>query len=162
MPGNMIVVGMADMNVCRAPGVLTTLGLGSCVGIALFDSMSKIAGLAHIMLPDSKAIHNNSNKAKFADTAIVKLVEDMERLGAKRRNMKAKIAGGAQMFAFNATNDNLRVGDRNVEATKKALMQMGIPLAAQETGESFGRTVELYAEDGRFLIKAIGQGIRTL
>ena len=162
MPGNMIVVGMADLNVCRSPGVLTTLGLGSCVGIALIDPMSKIAGLAHIMLPDSKAIHNNSNKAKFADTAVIKLVEDMERLGAKRRNMKAKIAGGAQMFAFNATNENLRVGDRNVEATKKALMQIGIPIIAQETGSSFGRTVELYSEDGRFLIKAIGQGIRTL
>jgi len=162
MPGKMIVVGMADLNVCRAPGVLTTLGLGSCVGIALYDPLSKIAGLAHIMLPDSKAIHNNSNKAKFADTALLKLVEDMERLGAKRRSMKAKIAGGAQMFAFNSTNDNLRVGDRNVEATKKALMLMGIPLLAQETGASFGRTVELYADDGKFLIKAIGQGIRTL
>jgi len=158
----MIVVGMADLNVTKSPGVLTTLGLGSCVGIALYDPLSKVAGLAHIMLPDSKAIQNNSNKAKFADTALVKLIEDMERLGAKRRSMKAKIAGGAQMFAFNATNDNLRVGDRNVEATKKMLMLHGIPLIASETGASFGRTVELYAEDGRFLIKAIGQGIRTL
>ena len=162
MPGNMIVVGMADLNISKAPGSLTTMGLGSCVGIALYDSIAKIAGLAHIMLPDSKAIHNNSNKAKFADTAMVKLIEDMERIGARRRNLKAKIAGGAQMFAFNATNDNLRVGDRNVEATKRALLAHGIPLIAEETGESFGRTVELYAEDGRFLIKAIGQRIRIL
>ena len=162
MPSGMIVVGMADLKVTKNPGILTTLGLGSCVGIALYDPLSKVAGLAHIMLPDSKAIHNNSNKAKFADTAIIKLIDDMERLGAKRRNFKAKIAGGAQMFAFNATNDNLRVGDRNVESTRRILMAQGIPLIAHETGASFGRTVELYADDGRFVIKAIGQGIRTL
>ena len=162
MPAGMIVVGMADLNVTKAPGVLTTLGLGSCIGIALYDPISKIAGLAHIMLPDSKAIQNNSNHAKFADTAMVKMLADMERLGANRKNMKAKIAGGAQMFSFSATNDNLRVGDRNTEATKKALMQHSIPLIGQETGSNFGRTVELYAADGKFLIKAIGQAIRTL
>jgi chemotaxis protein CheD len=114
------------------------------------------------MLPDSKAIHNNSNKAKFADTAVVELILEMEKLGAKKRNLRAKIAGGAQMFAFNATNENLRVGDRNVEATKRALGANGIVLLAEETGANFGRTVELYAEDGKFLIKAIGQGVRSL
>ncbi|MCL1844015.1 MAG: chemotaxis protein CheD [Defluviitaleaceae bacterium] len=159
---NMIVVGMADLNVTKSPGILTTLGLGSCVGIALYDAQAKVAGLAHIMLPDSKAIHNNQNQAKFADTALIVLITKMERLGAKKRNIRAKIAGGAQMFAFNATNENLRVGDRNVEATKKVLQLQGISLVASETGDSFGRTVELYAEDGKFLIKAIGQGIRTL
>ncbi|MCL1846173.1 MAG: chemotaxis protein CheD [Defluviitaleaceae bacterium] len=162
MPRNMIVVGMADLNVTKAPGVLTTLGLGSCIGIALYDARAKVAGLAHIMLPDSTAIQNNTNRAKFADTAVIALVAEMEKLGAKKINMKAKIAGGAQMFAFNATNENLRVGDRNVDATKIALAKMGIPLMASETGASFGRTVELYSEDGKFLIKAIGQGIRTL
>ena len=162
MVRGMIVVGMADLNVTKSPGVLTTLGLGSCVGIALYDSGSKVAGLAHIMLPDSKAIQNNSNVAKFADTAIVKMIADMERMGARRTGLIAKIAGGAQMFAFNATNDSLRVGDRNVEAVKRILMGLRIPLKGEETGANFGRTVELYAEDGKFLIKAIGQGIRTL
>ena len=98
MQRGMIVVGMADLNVTRAPGTLTTLGLGSCVGIALYDPATKIAGLAHIMLPDSKAIHNNSNVAKFADTAIVKMIADMERLGARRANITAKIAGGAHLI----------------------------------------------------------------
>jgi chemotaxis protein CheD len=162
MPANMIVVGMADLKATKVPGVLTTLGLGSCIGIALYDPQAKVAGLAHIMLPDSKAIQNNQNIAKFADTAIVELIKQMERIGAKKSNMKAKIAGGAQMFAFNATNDNLRVGDRNAEATSRILRQLGIPLIASETGANFGRTVELYSEDGRFLIKAIGQGTRTL
>jgi chemotaxis protein CheD len=153
---------MADLNVTRAPGVLTTLGLGSCVGIALYDPAVKVAGLAHIMLPDSKLIQNNSNTAKFADTAIVRLLNDMMKLGAKRERCKAKIAGGAQMFAFNSTNDNMRIGDRNVEATLKWLKLINIPLLARETGADFGRTVELYAEDGRFLIKTIGHGNRVL
>ena len=158
----MIIVGMADLKVTKAPGVLTTLGLGSCIGIALYDPQTKIAGLAHIMLPDSKQIQNNSNIAKFADTAIIKMIADMERLGARKANLKAKIAGGAQMFAFNSTNDALRIGDRNTEATIKILNSLRIPIVSSETGANFGRTVELYSADGRFLIKAVGQGVRTI
>ncbi|MCL2707690.1 MAG: chemotaxis protein CheD [Defluviitaleaceae bacterium] len=162
MDSSFIIVGMADLNVAKSPGVLTTLGLGSCVGIALYDPANKIAGLAHIMLPDSKQIQNHSNVAKFADTAMVKLMQDMGKLGARRESLKAKIAGGAQMFAFNSTNDSMRIGDRNVEATLKILKMLNIPLVAKEVGENFGRTVELYAEDGRFLIKTIGHGNRVL
>lgn len=159
---NMIIVGMADLNVTRSPGVLTTLGLGSCVGIALYDPLAKIAGLAHIMLPDSTQIQNHSNLAKFADTAMDKLIKDMARIGANPRALKAKIAGGAQMFAFNSTNDSMRIGDRNVEATLRLLRTYNIPLLARETGADFGRTVELYAEDGRLVIKTIGHGNRVL
>jgi len=162
MAGGMIIVGMADLNVTQAPGVLTTLGLGSCVGIALYDATKKIAGLAHIMLPDSTQIQNNANVAKFADTAFAKLLQDMIRIGARKECIKAKIAGGAQMFAFNTKNENMRIGDRNVEATNKLLRLYGIPLIASETGADFGRTVELYAEDGRFVIKTIGHGNRVL
>jgi chemotaxis protein CheD len=153
---------MADLNVTRSPGVLTTLGLGSCVGIALYDNINKIAGLAHVMLPDSKQIQNNSNIAKFADTAIIKLLNDMTRLGSRREHIKAKLAGGAQMFAFNSTNDSMRIGDRNVEATQMMLRQLGIPVIARDTGDTYGRTVELYAADGKFLIKTIGHGNKTL
>ncbi len=162
MTKNMIIVGMADLNVTRSPGILTTLGLGSCVGIALYDAKNKVAGLAHIMLPDSTQIQNNSNIAKFADTATVKLIDDMLRLGARKELLKAKIAGGAQMFAFTSKNENMAIGDRNVESTKKILSRLGIPLLASDCGADYGRTVELYAEDGRFLIKTIGHGNRVL
>ena len=162
MTSSMIIVGMAELNVTRAPGILTTLGLGSCVGIALYDSMSKIAGLAHIMLPDSTRIQNNQNLAKFADTGMAKLIQDMSAMGAQKARLKAKIAGGAQMFAFNSTNDSMRIGDRNVEATLRLLKQYNIPLLAYEVGKDYGRTVELYADDGRFVIKTIGHGTSTL
>ena len=154
----MIIVGMADLNVTRCPGVLTTLGLGSCVGIALYDPINKIAGLAHVMLPDSTQIKNNSNVAKFADSAIKKLIMDMCVMGAKRDFLKAKIAGGAQMFAFDSTNENMRIGDRNVEASTRILRMYGIPIVANHTGSNYGRTIELYSEDGRLVVKTIGHG----
>ena len=162
MKSGMILVGMADLNITKAPGALTTLGLGSCVGIAIFDPISKIAGLAHIMLPDSRAISNNSNVAKFADTATAKMVFDMVKIGADRKRLKAKLAGGAQMFNFSATNDNMRIGDRNIEASRAVLRTLNIPIIAEDVGATYGRTVELYAEDGKYLIKTIGHGQRFI
>lgn len=159
---DMIIVGMADLNVTKCPGVLTTLGLGSCVGIALYDPISKVAGLAHVMLPDSTQIKNNANKAKFADSGIVKLISDMIRAGARRDSLKAKIAGGAQMFSFGSTNDIMRIGDRNVEATIRILNQLRIPILARHTGDTYGRTIELYSVDGKLIVKTIGHGTHIL
>lgn len=160
----LIKVGMADLKTCRYPDALTTLGLGSCVGIALYDPVSKISGLAHIMLPDSTQIKNNQNIAKFADTGIDELLKQMIAMGASRARIVAKIAGGAQMFAFkSADTDNImRVGDRNVEAVKKNLSKLGIRLLAQDTGNNYGRTVELYSEDGRFVIKSVGKPVKSI
>jgi chemotaxis protein CheD len=159
---NMTMVGMADMNLVKDPGALTTLGLGSCVGIALYDPGSKIAALAHCMLPEAAQIQNNSNAAKFVDTAIVQLIKDMEKLGALRRRIVAKLAGGAQMFAFNSTNESMRIGDRNVDAATKVLRQEGIPIVATDVRENHGRTVELFTADGSLVVKTIGKGIKTI
>ena len=143
-----IKVGMADLNVCVSPDRITTLGLGSCVGIALRDPVTKIGGLAHIMLPDSTTIRNNSNIPKFADTGIEELVKQVTRRGANRSRLVAKIAGGAQMFGFNSNSEMVRVGERNVQATKKKLAELRIPILAEDTGKNFGRTVIFYPETG--------------
>lgn len=158
----MIKVGMADYNICKAPDAITTLGLGSCVGIALYDSTRKIAGLAHIMLPDSTLVRNNSNIAKFADTGIVACIDMMVKNGASRAGLTAKIAGGAQMFAFGSNNDMLRIGERNVEATKKKLRALGIRILAEDTGKNYGRTIEFYPATGELLIKAVGKPRKTI
>lgn len=152
-----IKVGMADLNVCVSPDRITTLGLGSCVGIALRDPVTKIGGLAHIMLPDSTTIRNNSNIPKFADTGIEELVKQVTRRGANRSRLVAKIAGGAQMFGFNSNSEMVRVGERNVQATKKKLAQLKIPIVAEDTGKNFGRTVIFYPETGDFVIRAVGK-----
>jgi chemotaxis protein CheD len=157
-----IIVGMADLRTGRADDMLTTLGLGSCVGIALYDASTKIGGLAHCMLPDSTAIANNANVAKFVDTATIRLFNDMVKLGARRASIRAKVAGGAQMFAFGTTNESMRIGDRNVDATIHMLTSLNIPIIGRDTGSNYGRTVELYCDDGRFLIKTIGHGNRVI
>lgn len=159
---NMIKVGMADFNICQSPDAITTLGLGSCVGVALYDSVRKIAGLAHIMLPDSTLVKNNSNIAKFADTGIDACIDMMVKAGANRNGLTAKIAGGAQMFAFGSNNDMLRIGQRNVEATKKKLKELGIRILVEDTGANYGRTIEFYPETGALLIKAVGKEIKTV
>lgn len=159
---NVIKIGMADLNIAKTPGLLTTLGLGSCVGIALFDKKNKIAGLVHIMLPSSEEIKNNSNKAKFADTGIELLLEKMIAIGADKKNVKAKIAGGSQMFSFNSNNDVLKIGERNVIATKKKLKELSIPIVSEDTGGNYGRTIELNSEDGSLLVKTIGHGTQII
>ncbi len=157
-----IKVGMADLNSSRHPCMITTLGLGSCVGVALYDFTSKIAGLAHVMLPSSEQAKNNSNIAKFADTAIVKLVDDMIKLGARKDKIVAKLAGGAQMFVFNQSSDLMRIGYRNVVASKEKLKLLNIPIISEDTGGNYGRTIELYSDDGRLMIKTIGFGIKQI
>lgn len=159
---DMIKVGMADLNICHAPNAITTLGLGSCVGVALYDKSRQIAGLVHVMLPDSTQVRQNQNRAKFADTGIDLLIDEMEKEGANKRLLTAKIAGGAQMFAFSGNNDMLRVGERNVEAVKAKLAALGIRILAEDTGLNFGRTVEFYPETGDFVIKSVGKPVRTI
>ena len=156
--GNMIKVGMADLKVCTAPNALTTLGLGSCVGVCLYDSATKVAGMLHVMLPDSTQISRESNRTKFADTGIEDMIEQMKALGANVGRMTAKIAGGAQMFAFNASvGDLMRIGDRNVQAVKDKLKALGISIIAEDTGLNYGRTIEFSAETGELLVKSVGK-----
>ncbi|MCI9071657.1 MAG: chemotaxis protein CheD [Lachnospiraceae bacterium] len=155
--GNIITVGMADLKTCKSPDGLITLGLGSCIGIAIRDPKTGIGGLAHIMLPDSTAIRGNQNIAKFADTGIVELVRQMERMGASKVRMVAKIAGGATMFQSMSKNDLMNVGERNAVACRAVLKGLNIPLLAADTGANYGRTVTFFPETGDFHIRAVGR-----
>lgn len=158
----MIKVGMADLNICLPPDRITTLGLGSCVGVVIYDPGRKISGMVHVMLPDSTKIKNNENLAKFADTGIDELIRRLVKAGASRMSLVSKIAGGAQMFAFNSNNDMLRIGDRNVEAVKEKLKQLRIPILAQDTGLNYGRTIEFNPETAELFIKSVGKPSKTL
>ena len=142
--------------------MLTTLGLGSCVGISLFDKKTRISGMAHVMLPSSKQAHDSANIAKFADTGIIDLVNKMLALGASRTTLIAKLAGGAQMFAFKDVSEVMRIGDRNVEAARKILSLIKIPVVSEDVGANYGRTIELYSNDGSLMIKTIGHGSRKI
>lgn len=154
-----IVVGISELNVARNGDILITHALGSCVGICLFDSIRKIAGLSHVLLPSSQGFNAAGNQqCRFADTAVPLLVSKMEALGAKKICMRAKIAGGAQMF-MGINNSNLaNIGERNVIAVKEALKKLGIPIIAEDTGKNYGRTQTLRSADGVMVIKSVNRG----
>ncbi len=157
-----IMVGMADLNIGRAPDILTTVGLGSCIGLTLYDPVTKVGGLVHYMLPDSKAVSNNSNIAKFADTGVQELLKRVTMAGANRGRLVAKIAGGAKMFAVTQESNIGSVGERNSFAAKQLLHQLNIRLIAEDTGLNFGRTVELHCDTGDFYIKAVKKPVKIL
>ncbi len=153
---------MAELGIIQEPGILTTLGLGSCVGVILYDRVVKTGGLAHIMLPSSKQIKNNENKAKFADTGIQLLLDRMLTTGCNKSSIIAKIAGGSQMFLFQNDNDMMKIGQKNVVATKEMLNLLRIPIIAEDTGGNYGRTIEFHTTDGRLVIKTIGHGVHEI
>ena len=154
------VIGISDMNTAKQTGSVITYALGSCVGVALYDKTNRIAGLAHIMLPDSGEAKGVLNVMKYADTAVPALVGLMVSEGAQRMFLIAKIAGGAQMFSM--SGDRFRIGERNIAASKHALQKLKIPLVGEDTGCDYGRTVEIFAENGLYRIKAINKSTKEL
>lgn len=158
-----IKVGMADLGIAKPPDGLITMGLGSCVAVALRDPVTKVGGLIHVMLPDSTAIHGtHTNPAKFADTGIEELIKRMEEAGARKSRITAKLAGGATMFTSTSTCEWSMIGNRNVEACKKALAAHKIPVIAQACGENYGRTVTFYPETGEYHVKAVGKDLQII
>lgn len=154
-----IVVGISDLNIGKGSDVLVTYALGSCVGICIYDPMTKVGGLSHIMLPSS-TLNNPGvvNPMRFADTAIVLLLRKLEAAGAMRVRMKAKIAGGAQMFSAIGNSSLANIGARNVEAVKQVLARERIPIIAEDTGKNYGRTVHFSPGDGIMHIVSANKG----
>lgn len=171
MAQDIINVGVAEYRIIHNPSVLASYGLGSCVAIALYDEAKKVGGLAHIMLPDSRAISKEGREGRFADTAIKAMVEEMIKQGARKNRITAKIAGGAQMFSIPGASNpanipgpapGLHIGERNVESTKRTLQEMKIPLLAEDTGGSHGRTMYFDVGTGEVTVSSISHGQKTL
>lgn len=152
-----IRVGIADMKICEAPDKITTIGLGSCIGIVLYSNTSKVAGLVHIMLPDSTRIRQNDNKCKFADTGVDELIRELEQKGINKSLMKAKIAGGAKMFQFNNNSEMGSIGDKNIEAVKTRLKMHGIKIVSEDVGLNFGRTIVFDPETQELTVITAGK-----
>ncbi|MDL2234330.1 chemotaxis protein CheD [Ruminococcaceae bacterium OttesenSCG-928-L11] len=161
-----LVVGISDLKVALPPDTLITYALGSCVGICLLDPAVHVSGLSHIMLPDSKMSPNDRNVMKFADSAIPELLRQMEMKGANRSRIKAKIAGGAQMFELaggnNPNNTTWQIGQRNVAAVEACLRALRIPIVAKDVLLNFGRTVSFDAVTGIMTVKALNKSVKEL
>ena len=159
---DLIKVGMADFKVSRSPATIISYGLGSCIGVSLYDPQTTLGGLLHIMLPDSKQSRATDNPAKFADTGIPLMLDEVLKMGASRSRLVAKMAGGAQMFAFANATDVMRVGSRNVAASKEILQKLGIRLVGEDTGANYGRTVQIDLTNGVYTVKTIDKGNKTI
>jgi chemotaxis protein CheD len=157
-----IVVGMAALDIGKMGDIVTTLGLGSCIGVTLYDPVTRIGGLAHVMLPKCASPATERNRAKFADTALADLYQMLIKAGATGKSLQAKMAGGAHMFSKVMSQDVIKVGQRNADACREILRGMGIPLRVEETGGAYGRTIELNTMNGDLTIKTIGHGTKVV
>ncbi|MCH7320958.1 chemotaxis protein CheD [Solibacillus sp. MA9] len=160
---DVVKVGIAQMDVVKVPRTIRTSGLGSCVGVVIYDESKKIAGMVHVMLPDSGLNRTESiNVAKFADTGVNGLVDMLKREGVQSFKLKAKIAGGAQMFQFTSDKDSMRIGPRNVEAVKAQLKKLNIPIVAEDTGGNSGRTIEFNPDTNKLNVRTVNQGVSDI
>ena len=153
MPEN-VVIGIGDYAVSDDGTPLSTVGLGSCIGIVIYDKRRKIAGLSHIMLPTMGP--KQDRIGKYADTAIPALLDEMKKKGCNILNCKAKIAGGASLFAFN--DDSLQIGKRNAEAVQKILNEYRISIVGKDVGGNRGRTITFYPDNEELHIRMVKKG----
>jgi chemotaxis protein CheD len=156
------IVKVADYAVERGEAVIITLGLGSCVACVLFDPVAQAGGLAHILLPSPTLARDRGNRAKFPETAVPLLVEELGKLGAAKERLRARLVGGASMFANLSAPGVAMMGERNVMATKEALKVARIPMIAEDTGAGHGRSVYLYLPTGRLEVRSVQHGVREL
>lgn len=155
-----IRVGISEYRVSKSPDKLITLGLGSCVGIAIYDKVKKVGGLSHIMLPDSTLFKGEKRPEKFADLAIPMMIEEITG-GRNANGLLAKIAGGASMFSFSG-NSGITIGQRNIESVLDILRELRIPIVGQDTGGKIGRTMIVNLDTFSISIRRGNKEIRTL
>ena len=155
---NEIEVGMGEMKIAQNPAKLVSRGFGSCVGITLYDPVRKIGAMAHAMLPNIDKARVKTNPVRFVNYVIIKMIEDLREQGCSKERLVAKLFGGAHMFSFITEDSLLNIGEKNVEMVKRILNELGIKIIADETGGTFGRSIELDLETGKVLVKTIAFG----
>ncbi|MDD5092898.1 MAG: chemotaxis protein CheD [Dehalococcoidia bacterium] len=149
-----VVVSLGEIKLSKDPQtVLTCLGLGSCIGLCMYDPIAGVGGMAHIVLPFSN--NGAAGNAKFADIAIPQLLQAMREHNAVRSRLITKLAGGAQMIKP-GTADNFNTGQRNIEAVKQILADEAIRVSAAEVGGSRGRSLKLFVGTGKVMVKSVG------
>lgn len=152
---SIFTIGVAEQKIAKSPDKLVTLGLGSCIGLVLYDPVVKIGGMVHIMLPTASIRSEVINRFKFADTAIMDMLDMVTKEGAARMRLRAKIAGGAHMFHTTGTIDIMNVGQRNIAMCRKVLEDNRIVLDGEDIGGSSGRSIEFCCESCSLSIRTV-------
>jgi len=146
--------GLAEVKTGKSPHILTTPPLGSCVVVVLYDELTRIGSMAHVMLPDINLARSKENRAKFANTVVKIMLKEMINMGASRRRIKAKIVGGANMFPSIDRDNPMQIGTRNIAAVKDELKKRKIRLVAGDTEGNYARSVVFFLETGVVRIKS--------
>lgn len=150
------IIGIADMKMARGSGTLITYALGSCIGICLYDSVTKVGALIHIMLPLNMET-GRTHPMKYADTGIRETLKMMESMGASRSRITAKIAGGAKMFEISGGGSLGNVGQRNIESVRIVLKREGIRLLKEDVGGTVARTLSFDVSNGTGCVRSHGK-----
>ena len=156
-----IRVGMGALAVAGGDRTLVTIALGSCVAITLWDERARVAGLAHVLLPDAALSRVPGSPARFPATAVPALVAAMADAGAPGPYV-ARLVGGASMFRALLEQGGENIGARNVEAARAALRAAGIACSAEDVGGEHGRSVYLHVATGRLRVRSLAVGDREL
>jgi len=157
-----IIVKVADLRFGTAKDILMTIGLGSCVAIVLYDATAHVGGLAHVLLPSPALSRQDSNPAKFPQTAVPLLLEQMGQQGASIRRISARLIGGASMFSGLGSPGTIQMGERNIVASRQALHLSGVAIVGEATGGDYGRTVRFWVADGRVEVSSVAHGVQAL
>jgi chemotaxis protein CheD len=155
-----LIIGVGEIAYARHPRILVTQALGSCVGLTLWDPMTRLGGMAHIMLPTAADSALQGHPERFASTAVPLLVERLNERGAPRRRLLAKLAGGAAMFGNDAGLET--IGQRNTAEVKAQLGRLGVQVRGEDTGGAHARTIELHLGTGILLVRSYVYGLREI
>jgi chemotaxis protein CheD len=157
-----VIVGLAEIRISKGPANFAFIGLGSCIGFCALDPVADVAGAAHIMLPRSLREVPQDQMGKFADTAVGELVRLMEAAGAKRENITAAYAGGANVTEVEGATAKFDIGSRNIESLRSVLGTLKIPVRGADAGGTAGRTMKVATASGDVTVKTIHLGEAVL
>jgi len=151
-----IIVGLGEMQVLKgSTSVLSCIGLGSCIALCIYDPVSRIGAMAHMVMPEGNSNSSDGLPAKYVNSGVPLLIQKVIEQGALRSRLKVKIAGGARMLSIPG-NNRLDIGERNIVATKEALVRERVSLSGAETGGTSGRSVQMLLDSGDVFVKVAG------
>ncbi|MFA6384276.1 MAG: chemotaxis protein CheD [Candidatus Omnitrophota bacterium] len=162
MESTLIEVQMGKLEMAQIPERLITRGLGSCLGITIFDPIKHIGAMVHPMLPDIEKSKIKSNPSRFVNSGIRLALEELEKRGCFRSRLEVKMFGGAHMFSFINADSALNVGQKNIEMAHAIFKELNLKILAEEVGGTFGRTIELDTESGKVLVKTVSWGEKVV
>jgi len=163
MADRIVAIGLGEFSISGDPEtVLVAYGLGSCVGVTIYDPQARIGGMAHVVLPERIGDGRDDAGAKYADVAVDRLVDELERAGGRRARMIAKMAGGAQLLSLPLNGHRWDIGERNIVAVRQAIDRNRLTIVAHEVGGNYGRTMRLQVRDGKVVVSTVGYGERIL